>query len=410
VSVRVVAAPWLLAGRGGRAIADAAVALDGDRVVAAGPRAAVEARHGRAEAVDAVLLPAFANAHTHLELSHLAGQVPGGDGLAPWVRRLLAARSGAGGPGAGVAAAIAALERHGVAAVGDVSNTLAALPALRAAGLLGSVFHEVVGFTRERVGADLARADERLLAAGDPGPGLRVLRSPHGVYSTHPEVVARLLAAGPASIHLAEDPAERELCARAAGPFAEMNRALGAPDLAPFARSPAAAVAAHLRPGSLCVHCVDLDGDDVALLAASGATAVLCPRSNLHVGGRLPDLPRLLAAGVPLAVGTDSLASSPSLAPLAEVAALAAAFPRVDRARLLELAWNGAAVGAPEVGAIAPGAAPGIVAAALDGAPPADPVAWLLGEPERAFGWIARPRPAAGRGAAAPRRPVEERA
>jgi cytosine/adenosine deaminase-related metal-dependent hydrolase len=390
--MRVVAAPVVFTGEGA-ALRDAAVALDGDVVAAVGPRAEVEARLGPAERLDAALLPALVNAHTHLELSHLAGRVPGGRGLPSWVRLLVAARAGEPEPGGAIDEAVLRLEEAGVAAVGEVTNTLATLPALRRAGLAGTLFHEVFGFAPERIDAALARARAAREAAGDPGPGLRICPSPHAVYSTSPPVVARLLAAGPASIHLAEDPAEREFCARAAGPFAQLNRTLGASALAPLGRSAVAAAAPHLRPDALAVHCVDLDAEDLGALAASGATVVLCPRSNQHVGGRLPDLPRLLEAAIPLAVGTDSLASSPSLSPLGELAALARAFPEVAPERLLPLAWNGAAVGAPWVGRLEPGAAPGVVALPLDGARPADPAAWLLARAETPVRWIARQRP-----------------
>ena len=129
-----------------------------------------------------------------------------------------------------------------------------------------------------------------------------------------------------------------------------------------------ALAAPALHPGNLAVHCVDLDREDIALLARSGAAVALCPRSNEYIGGRIPNLPSLLAAGVPLAIGTDSLASSPSLSPLAEVARLRRAFPEVPAERLVALLWNGAAVGAPWVGRLSPGFAPGVVAAPLDGA------------------------------------------
>ena len=43
------------------------------------------------ERLDAVILPALGNAHLHLELSHLAGQVPGGGGLPGWIGRFLPA-------------------------------------------------------------------------------------------------------------------------------------------------------------------------------------------------------------------------------------------------------------------------------------------------------------------------------
>jgi cytosine/adenosine deaminase-related metal-dependent hydrolase len=424
--MRVVAAPWVLlgsrslspraaggegrgeggaspltpalspqAGRGG-SIQDAALALDGDVVAAVGPRAEVEARFGPAERVDAVLLPALVNAHTHLELSHLQNAVPGGEGLADWVRVLVAVRANRPDPGAALDEAVLRLAEAGVAAVGEVTNGLAALPALRRAGLAGTLFHEVFGFAPARIDSALARAREAREAAGDPGPGLHLRPSAHAVYSTHPPVAAALLSAGPSSIHLAEDPQERRFCAFGDGPFANLNRMLGA-DVAPFARSPVAAVAPFLRPDTLCVHCVDVDDEDLALLARSGATAVLCPRSNLHIGGRLPDVERLLAAGVPLAIGTDSLASSPSLSPLAELAVLARAFPAVPAATLLALAWNGAAVGAPGVGRLAPGAAPGVLAAPLRGARPADPARWLLDEHgERPLDWLARHRPEGG--------------
>ncbi|HEY6106081.1 MAG TPA: amidohydrolase, partial [Anaeromyxobacteraceae bacterium] len=129
--IRVVAAPWVLlgapseGGRGapapgeGRAVRDGAVALEGGRVLAAGPRAEVEALHGPAEPQDAVLLPALVNAHLHLELSHLAGRVPGGDGLAPWILRLVAerARAPASAADAAMARGVEALEKAGVAAV-----------------------------------------------------------------------------------------------------------------------------------------------------------------------------------------------------------------------------------------------------------------------------------------------------
>lgn len=402
--IRVVSAPWVLPGRGEGdalpAIADGAIALDGDTVVAVGPRAEVEARHGPGERLDAILLPALVNAHLHLELSHLAGRVPGGEGLPAWIHLFIAARAATPEDHAGQAMIMAAedLVRAGVAAVGDVGNTLAALGPLGRAGLAGTLFHEVFGFTAPRIEAALAAARAAREAAGPPPPGLRVRTSPHAVYSTFPPAVAELLRAGPASIHLAEDPAERDLCASGKGPFARLLASFAdrPGGVLPSARSAVAAVAPHLAAHHLVVHAVDVDDEDLALLARSGATVVLCPRSNRYIGGRLPPLRRYLDARVPLAVGTDSLASAPSLAPLADLALLRRELGDVPAARLLPLAWNGPAVGAPSVGRLAPGRAPGVLAARLDGARPADPFEHLLaahGAGERPFTWLARHRP-----------------
>ena len=299
-----------------------------------------------------MLLPALVNAHLHLELSHLAGAVAGGDGLPAWIERFVKVRATADAARAAPAMArgAAQLTEAGVAAVGDVSNTLDSLEPLAAAGLAGTVFHEVFGAAPDRLAAARQAARVRRAATATP-PGWRVVESPHAVYSTDPAGLLELLAGPPASLHLAEDPAEREFVARGGGPFGVLRARMGgAPGQPGWARSPVALAAPRLRSGWLAVHVVDLDDADLRELAACGATAVLCPRSNAHISRAAPPLPRLLAAGVPLAIGTDSLASSPSLAPLAELAALAATFPDLPASALLPLAWNGAAVGAPRGG------------------------------------------------------------
>jgi aminodeoxyfutalosine deaminase len=400
VTVRVVAAQWVLPGRapGSHAIPDGAVALDGDRVVAVGARADVEALHGKAARVEGVLLPALVNAHVHLELSHMAGRVVGGEGLPAWIELFVSARARSRAEEAVPAMTMAAedLVRFGVAAVGDVSNTLLSVEPLGAAGLAGTVFHEVFGLTPRRMVEALSAAKAMRARAPAPAPGLRIVTSPHAVYSTHHPSLVELLRAGPGSIHLAEDAAERTFVSTGTGGFGHLVSRMGgrARDLVPKGRSAVAVVAPHLAPHHLAVHCVDVDEDDLALLRRCGATVVLCPRSNRFIGGALPPLDALLAAGIPLAIGTDSLASSPSLAPLAEIAALRRAFPAIPAAQLLPLAWNGPAVGAPHVGSLSPGRSPGVVAAPA-GARIDDPFEFLVafGAEERAFAWLARQRP-----------------
>jgi cytosine/adenosine deaminase-related metal-dependent hydrolase len=402
VSAQVLSAPWVLPGRpettGAAAVAirDGAVALQGDAVVAVGPRAEIEARYGAGERLDAVILPALVNAHLHLELSHMKGRVAGGEGLPAWIGLFVGSRMATrpGEPEEAMAMAAEDLRQAGVAAVGDISNTLASLDPLARVGICGTVFHEVFGFSPERLERMALGARAMRTRNGSPAPGLRVKESPHAVYSTHRAGLEALLRAGPGSIHLAEDPAERLFCRDGSGGFRRLHEALGGLDIDALrmrGRSAVAAVAPLLRPHHLVVHCVDLDDEDVALLAGTGATAVLCPRSNRYIAGLLPRLPALLEAGVPLAVGTDSLASSPSLAPLAELAVLRREFPAVPASRLVPLAWNGAAVGAPQVGRLAPGAAPGLLAAPLAGVRPGDPFEFLLGSfgaDERPLTWI----------------------
>ena len=140
----------------------------------------------------------------------------------------------------------------------------------------------------------------------------------------------------------------------------------------------------------LLVHMVCAGAEDRRIARQAGATVVLCPRSNLHIGGRLPDVPALLDDGVPLALGTDSLASTPDLSLWGEMATLARHFPSVPVARWLEAATRGGAqaLGLPNHGTLAPGRRPGLLDVQVDdlGAP----LESLVRDPRPTLRWMAR--------------------
>jgi cytosine/adenosine deaminase-related metal-dependent hydrolase len=126
------------------------VAVDGGLLVDVG-------RGPRSDATDlgdVALLPALVNAHTHLELSHLAGAVPPSTRFVPWARQVIAARRRVADPAdplivEAARRAIDHLAETGTGLVGDVSNTLVTVPLLRDAGMSARVFHELLGFSAE---------------------------------------------------------------------------------------------------------------------------------------------------------------------------------------------------------------------------------------------------------------------
>jgi 5-methylthioadenosine/S-adenosylhomocysteine deaminase len=145
-----------------------------------------------------------------------------------------------------------------------------------------------------------------------------------------------------------------------------------------------------LAPHVVCVHLTDARPDELSLVAERGSHAVFCPRSNLHIEAKFPPLLAARAAGLMPALGTDSLASNSSLDVLAEAGALAQRFPAVPASELVCMAtWAGArALGRNDVGRIAAGARPGLLA--IDGTPGDDPCAFVFanaGAPRR---WIVR--------------------
>ena len=68
-----------------------------------------------------------------------------------------------------------------------------------------------------------------------------------------------------------------------------------------------------LSPRLLAVHAVHVTDRDIALLKQKHVSIAHCPRSNQETGvGRMP-LYKFIENSVPVGLGTDSLASSPSL-------------------------------------------------------------------------------------------------
>ncbi|MDY0350671.1 MAG: amidohydrolase [Desulfobulbaceae bacterium] len=68
-----------------------------------------------------------------------------------------------------------------------------------------------------------------------------------------------------------------------------------------------------LDPLTVCVHCVWVDEEDIAILARRGARAVLCPQSHLKLASGIAPFAALRAQGVVVGLGTDSAASNNSL-------------------------------------------------------------------------------------------------
>jgi 5-methylthioadenosine/S-adenosylhomocysteine deaminase len=77
---------------------------------------------------------------------------------------------------------------------------------------------------------------------------------------------------------------------------------------------------------------------DLARLAAHDATLVTCPRSNVRTGAGVPPVAEFYRSGVRVAIGTDSLASTPDLNVFAELAELRNLASEVPAAQLLDSA------------------------------------------------------------------------
>jgi cytosine/adenosine deaminase-related metal-dependent hydrolase len=405
-STRIIHADAVVPGDA-EAIRDGAVVVDErGAVLEVGNAGDVLPRHAGApvERVRGVLLPGLVNAHTHLELSALRGQVPGGAGFVPWVEHMLALRAEVEPEHdlEAIERGVDELVAFGTVAVGEVTNTLSAVRALARRGLVGCVFHEVFGVERaplEKRVELLPRIVEEQVGSW-PSADLSYAPTPHTLYTTHPEVTRRVLREARdrgvrASLHVAEHAAERRFLERGDGPVAdwyESRLKLPRDRIATPGKSPIelADELGALAPHVVCVHLTDARSEELALVALRGPPVIFCPRSNLFIETKLPPLLAARAAGIMPGLGTDSLASNASLDVLAEARALADRFPTVPALELVRMAtWAGAcALGRGDIGRIARGARPGLLA--IDGAVGDDPCAFVLHRVRAPRRWIVR--------------------
>ena len=122
----------------------------------------------------------------------------------------------------------------------------------------------------------------------------------------------------------------------------------------------------------MAVHATQLKNEEINLLANNGVSVIHCPESNLKLASGVCPIPKLLKAGVNVALGTDGAASNDDLDILGEMrtaALLAKAFSRdasiVPAATALRMATiNGAkALGMDHIiGSFVPGKSADIVA------------------------------------------------
>ena len=333
---------------GNRLIDNGAVRIADGRIAECGPASSIGGNTGT-DLGDGLLLPGFVNAHTHLELSHLAGRLPPRGDFLDWVGRLVEAMRADGDNRDTVREAVdrgrAASLAAGVTAVGDISRLPELTRPVLASGPLRVLsFGEVIAIGRLR-----DRLASRLDAAANDqwrSEFLDVGISPHAPYTLEPAglraCAARAVAGGlRMCIHLAETADEAEFTTRLTGPvrtYLERCRVwdqhVPCPGMSPVDYAAATAV---LGPDALLAHVNYVTDADLDRVAASGAHVVYCPQTHHafnHPPHRFADT---LERGINVCVGTDSLASNPSLSVLDELRFLKSRRPDVANGLLVEM-------------------------------------------------------------------------
>ncbi|HEY4313287.1 MAG TPA: amidohydrolase family protein [Pirellulales bacterium] len=332
--------------------------MRGERIVSVSPRPTADC----IDLGNVAIVPGLINAHTHLEFSDCRQPLgQSGMPLPDWLRMVIAARRDAGGnTSAAIAAGLAESLRAGTTTLGEIATDGWTAESLATAPLDLVAFYELRGLLAERVPERLAAAEylvELAAAARHDHTDWHAGLSPHAPYSVHPELLVGLVRLAnerrlPVAMHLAESREELELLAAGSGPFRSFLEELGVWE--PTAFSHGTLPLAYLQvlaaaPRALVIHGNYLSDIELEYLAVHSErmSLVYCPRTHAYFGHDRHPLPRLMALGAAVALGTDSRASNPDLSMLAEMRHVARTFPEIAPADVL---WLGTAAGAHALG------------------------------------------------------------
>jgi 5-methylthioadenosine/S-adenosylhomocysteine deaminase len=286
------------------------VAEDGT-IAELGPEVAPRHDDEALEAGGAILVPPLVNGHTHAAMTLFRGS--GGDlPLMPWLEERIwpiEAKLDAEDVYWGTRLACLEFIRSGTVRFWDMYwHPEATARAVADAGLRATIGAPTIDLGRPAAQV-LAEARENLALLQGVGGPIRAALAPHAIYTVGEESL-RLLAElsaehdAPVQIHLSETAPEVEDCVAQHGvrPAFYLDR-LGL-----------------LTERTLLAHGVWLDEEELALVAARGATVVSNPAANMKLAvGKVFPYPAARAAGVRIGLGTDGAGSNDSLDLLADL-------------------------------------------------------------------------------------------
>lgn len=382
----------------GEPIADGRVTVEGGRIAWIGQ---AHEREADIHLGNVALTPGFVNAHTHLELSRLAGDVGSGQRQAEdeieWLGRVIAQRrqSGPEASRANVAANLAECLRAGTTLLGDITTAGLSWDLVAQAPVRAVVFAELIGLKRVR-GLESSEQAWNWLGQIRPEDQVRACSraglSPHAPYSTAGWLYEKAAAGRlPLCTHLAEMPEELELLEHRTGRLRTFLEDLDAWDEAwqPIGPRPADYVRrGRLRRADwLIAHGTYLDPSEFWQFrpeAAPGDERVAiayCPRTHARFGHAPHPFRAMLERGIVVCIGTDSLASASSLSVLDEIRFLYRTEESLSGPLLLVMAtlFGAWALRAETVtGSIKPGKSADLAVIAMPERESADPFDMLL--------------------------------
>jgi len=291
-----------------RVIENGAVAVTGDRIVAVGTRADIDARfqaRQRLDRPDAILAPGLIDTHTHAAMSLFRG-IADDLRLQDWLEKFIfpAEAKNVSPDFVRWGTRLGCLEMllGGTTTFTDMyyfEDVVA--EAAREAGMRGVLGETIIRFpvADAKTPADGLKYAERYLQRFRNDPLITPAVAPHALYTNSDETLraARALAnkyGAPLVIHLSETKKENddELAKRHTTPTQTLD-SLGV-----------------FNGRTVAAHCVWVNERDMAILRARGVGVAHCPSSNMKLASGVAPVVRMLALGIAVGLGPDGPAGS----------------------------------------------------------------------------------------------------
>jgi cytosine/adenosine deaminase-related metal-dependent hydrolase len=320
------------------------------------------------------VIPGFINAHCHLELSHLKAKIKPHTGLDGFISELAAINTDFSDCVRAATDTEKQMKQAGIVGVIDIANTDRCFKLKAESNLRYFTMVERYGI-RSDAAAEAFNSGIKLVETARK-LGLRVNLSPHAPYSLSDalqKIIKEALEKENEplySIHFMESEAETELFELGAGAIAQRLKKwnLLKNDFPYSGQRPAQFVLQGLPENAkvALVHNTFIEEHDLQIFQDNKSSVwfVLCPKANLYIENRLPDVNKIRAFTSQIAVGTDSLASNEAIDMVAELYEIQEAFPEVTSSELICWATlEGARLMGlnHELGSIEPGKHPGLV-------------------------------------------------
>ena len=302
--------------------------------------------HENVEFYNGLIVPGFVNAHCHLELSYLRGKIPQKTRLPGFLKHFVNMRSN--DPETIIAPAQEAhskMRSSGIVAIGDITNTPHTLSIKENHGIFYHSFVEIWGNDPVQAAGILSKGLE-LLEHCKSGLKQTASLALHSTYTVSETLFSEVLSyckgrKNTISIHNQETASENELFTSNSGELKEILEYLG-DDLSGFKTGNDSALVATIKKlppeqKILLIHNTFSTEDDIQKAEEIHHSLywVLCPRANLYIEDRIPDIPVFMGQNIDLALGTDSLASNDKLSILEEMKTISNHYPAIGLNKLL---------------------------------------------------------------------------